>query len=1437
MICVYPADCTDFSTNGNGTLSPLTAEVTETLNGEYELQLVYPIDDAGKWQRLVEGCILRAPVPAATTPRVNFSAPGDASGTEIYRIHTDFPGAETRKGTLNLRSGPGRNYKILAAYKNTLTVQVIAKTSSAWYEVTAPDGKHGYMDTTYLVYDHTEGSASEAVSSVVEERQLRDQPFRIYRIVPDLDKITVYARHVFYDLLDNMIQSYKPSASAVGASVVQTISSSCLSEHDFTFYSDLDSQAEDVEFENCNPVDALLGEGGVVEKYSGELTRDWFDVFVVKRVGQDTNVQIRQAKNLLGISYDIDLTDVVTRIMPTGEDADGNVLYLPELYIDSPLINTYTHPKWIHLPVSEAKEDTDGDDAKTKAECYTLMRDAAQAQFDAGCDVPTVTLDVSFINCAETEEYKEYGFLQNIFLGDAVRVIAPRVGVWVSMRMTQYTYDCLTRQYTSMTLGTVADTVEGNTISARQLPSGIITGSKLAINSVGSGALQNGSVGSLQIKMAAIETAHIEDAAITRAKIGQAAIGTAQIEDAAVTRAKIGSAAIGTAQIEDAAITQAKIGQAAIGTAQIEDGTITSAKIGAGEIQTANIHDAAITHAKLGEAAVDTANIKNAAVDTAQIKDAAITNAKIGGLAVGTANIQDAAIVAAKILDGEIVTAKIAQLAVTEGKIADLAVTTAKIAQAAITNAKIANAAVGTAQIALGAITSALIAQGAIGTAQIADASITDAKIVSLNADVITSGTLATERLIITGTNGIIYEINAEASGLSVQELADDKYKEQINGTVIVARSITAQQIAAATITANEILAATITGDKIAAATIEGSNIKAGAITTNHVASNFGQTLDLSSNTGINQTVQQIYTDMNAAISAAGGGEIIVGTQTAATAAWTGIASFSQLTDGQQIVYWLPYAGAANVTLELTLSGGGTTGAIPVYYSGTTRLSTHYAAGNAIRLIYKVNAPIAGSQYTGWWADANYDSGNTYDRIKLGNSVVCKQNITWGMLIVGDDTGYWNLAGGSTFNVDHPILYPSSNGTQGYYLSNIYLCYPTISLRTVTGDNSFAVTARKTVYLVGTLNGKMFTVRGTNWLTTEPTDATEKLSFISLGYMYNTYQMYLYPEHPIYRMKNGVLTAVSQMAYEAYDAIDNLEIGGRNYLLNSGDEAVNSNDLIARYALSEPMVDGETYTLSLCVSTLDLSEIDVFTADGHVLLETISLDTTAASEIVHVTFMAEYTTGYTPEDNPNNADLLIKRSPTGMSSPEDFTIHWAKLEKGNRATDYTPAPEDTEETLELKLASVRAQISTEADSIRQEVQANYALASDMTQVRTQLSTLSEQTEDNFTWSVTKINQLEEDLQDAHEATEEELAIIRTYMSFDQNGLIIGKTGNPFTFRVVNDRLAFYMNDTEVAYLSNNKLYVTQAEILTKLIIGKFAFVPQTNGNMSIVYNG
>ena len=862
MICVYPADCTDFSTNGNGVLAPLTAQVTETLNGEYELQIAHPIDAEGKWQRLVEGCILRAPVPAAMTPEVRLSA------SETTTAVPNSPAGQIYKASKRkiLHIGPSLESTIIGVYQTNDRVVVLSQPHVQWYEVTAPDGKHGYMDTTGLSLDKDGETVEEAVEEVVEPRQLRDQPFRIYRVVPELDKVTAYARHISYDLMDNMIQTYKPAATDTGATVFQGVSSHCLSEHPFTFYSDLDSTAEEVEFTNINPLDAVMGDEGIIAKYGGELARDWFDVFLVKRVGVDSNVQIRQGKNLLGVSYDVDLSDVATRIMPTGQDKDGKVLYLPEVSVDSPLIDSYPHPRWIHLEVSEAKEVTSGDDKKTKAQCYEAMREAVQAQFDAGCDLPNVTLNVDFINCADTEEYREYGFLQNIYLGDAVRVIAPRIGVWVSMRMTQYTYDCLTRKYTQMTLGTAADTVEGNMISARQLPTGLISGSKLAIDSVGSGALRDGSVGSVQIQMAAIQTAHIEDAAITRAKIGQAAIGTAQIEDAQITRAKIADAAIGSAQIEEASIDTAHIKDAAIETAKIDDLAVTGAKIAQATITQAKMAQASIGLAQIIDLSVEAAKIADLAVQTAKIADLAVATGKIADLAVDTGKIKDLAVTTAKIGNLAVDTAKIAQAAITEAKIGELAVTSAKIADGAITNAKIGNLAVDTAKIALGAITTALIDSGAVGEAQIANGSITDAKIVTLNANKINAGTLSVERLIISGSEqSLVFAINNMGQLVSQQVDTIDAYAltpRTITADKIVAAAITAAEIASETILANNIAAGAITTAKLHAEAVTADKIKAGEITTDKVASNFGEALNLSSNESIHSVVRDAKSDV-----------------------------------------------------------------------------------------------------------------------------------------------------------------------------------------------------------------------------------------------------------------------------------------------------------------------------------------------------------------------------------------------------------------------------------------------------------------------------------------------------------------------------------------------------------------------------------------------
>lgn len=311
--------------------------------------------------------------------------------------------------------------------------------------------------------------------------------------------------------------------------------------------------------------------------------------------------------------------------------------------------------------------------------------------------------------------------------------------------------------------------------------------------------------------------------------------------------------------------------------------------------------------------------------------------------------------------------------------------------------------------------------------------------------------------------------------------------------------------------------------------------------------------------------------------------------------------------------------------------------------------------------------------------------------------------------------------------------------------------------------------------------------------------------------------------------------ALKRYTGSGWEVVNQGTVGGRNLLLNSEDERTKergTSNVSYDYEYSPLLKDvaGDVFTFSF-EGRGDVAGMQVdfyFRNDSELISQTVytTLSTTYERYVQPVVFKAGFSID----------DIVFCRFRVSGGTGNVF-IQRAKLERGNTPTDWTCAPEDDIENLELKLTDVHAQISTTADSIRQEVQANYAAANDVVQLTEQLTTLSEQSESNFTWSVSKITEMQTDIDNVQEATAEQLALIQTYMTFSESGLVIGKTGNPFTFRVVNDRLAFYMNNTEVAYLSNNKLYVTQAEILTRLQIGKFAFEPQTNGNLSVIYTG
>lgn len=758
MITIYERDAADFSGNGLGTLNPISCIVTETLNGNYEVVLTHPIDEAGKFTRIQEERIIRVPVPAGRTPRISMSAAAEA--LRIYKVVTDGR-------RLYLRAAPSQDAKGIKTYKPGTEVIVIDnETNSKWSEVETPDGKHGWMWTGNLSYVRTE-VVGEAVDSIKEAANLREQPFRIYKVEPTLTGVTAYARHIFYDLMDNMVSSYKPGGSTTGAAAFIGLAGATGDEHGFTFYSDVDSTAEGVEIADKNPAEAILDDGGLIENYGGELARDWWDVYLAKRVGEETSIHIREGKNLLGIKYSVDTTNVVTRVIPKGEDEDGNPLYLDGRYRENTAEDkpVYVNNKYGVIEVKEAKVKTKGDEKRTEAECIELLEKAAKEAFEAGCDLPDVTLNVDFIDCAETEEYRQYRNLQGIHMGDTVKVIAKRVGVEVAMRMTQYSYNCLTRKYTKMTLGTIDATIEGNMINPRSIGSGAIKGSMIKLGSIGTGALADGAVNGLKIALAAIDYAHIGEAAIDQLAVNAVTAIRADIRELVAGNVTTDQLYADLAVIAAAQITAANIEKANIQWAEIENLSAEVAKIVKAEVENLEVDWAGIY-----EADIEWANITNLTAEIAKIAAAEIGKAKINW-----------------------------------AQIVDVKIGTADIEDATITTAK----------IALGAITSALIKAGAIGTAQIADGSITEAKIVSLNADVIKTGTLSTDRLLIKGTGGLFYEINATAGGLTSTQLTEEQYKNAISGTALVARSVTADKIAAKSITANEILGQTITAAEI----------------------------------------------------------------------------------------------------------------------------------------------------------------------------------------------------------------------------------------------------------------------------------------------------------------------------------------------------------------------------------------------------------------------------------------------------------------------------------------------------------------------------------------------------------------------------------------------------------------------------------------------
>lgn len=174
-----------------------------------------------------------------------------------------------------------------------------------------------------------------------------------------------------------------------------------------------------------------------------------------------------------------------------------------------------------------------------------------------------------------------------------------------------------------------------------------------------------------------------------------------------------------------------------------------------------------------------------------------------------------------------------------------------------------------------------------------------------------------------------------------------------------------------------------------------------------------------------------------------------------------------------------------------------------------------------------------------------------------------------------------------------------------------------------------------------------------------------------------------------------------------------------------------------------------------------------------------------------------------------------------------------KLERGNVATDWTPAPEDlaTSDDLNDKLTQFRKEtasnIDQTAEAIKSTVYDNVYLKDDVDTLLSSVNTEVEQTKTS--WQVT-FNQLVKQLNDYSDGSDAAFDEIRKYIRFEDGNILLGNSSSPLILRIRNDRIQFLQNGYEVAYISDQRMYNTTCEIINQLRIADSAWTVETNSN-------
>ena len=166
-------------------------------------------------------------------------------------------------------------------------------------------------------------------------------------------------------------------------------------------------------------------------------------------------------------------------------------------------------------------------------------------------------------------------------------------------------------------------------------------------------------------------------------------------------------------------------------------------------------------------------------------------------------------------------------------------------------------------------------------------------------------------------------------------------------------------------------------------------------------------------------------------------------------------------------------------------------------------------------------------------------------------------------------------------------------------------------------------------------------------------------------------------------------------------------------------------------------------------------------------------------------------------------------------------------------SDYVKNEEIT--VIRPQINEVKSLIEQTADSIRSEVSTEYMKVEEKTEIYNYISSQILQESDKITISFTdRVTNVENQVVTNQQELEK-------YIRFSAEGIELGDELSPFKTKITNTRISFFQSGQEVAYISNNKLYITQALFMQKSTIGNevsgyYTWVIRSNANMSLKYS-